>query len=910
MLMSFMGSIGSLMSGSGLAEAMEVNYGPNAVTHIMTGKAIARAVRSHFLTEAALAVKIMRFAIEDKLDSNIVDQLREVYEGVVDGDYSVHDVLQSAVMHKFDRALADLKAELSVSSRTAKLWLLYMSHIETAKLFIRAERMGDWNLHLIAVTRMLNLFAATGHNQYAKCGRLYLQMMLELPDTNSWLFDQFSANGFHTVRRSDRKWAGLWTDLVIEQVMMRTIKGRGGLTHGRGMTESVRLMWIHSMHRCATVHQAMTCLTGLETTSSEQHVEMGKSRSSRDSKDLLKLVDWFDANEPFDRSDMRLRSLASGLTARDGDGINCDSAEEVGVSIMKGMDNVAVLDVVLKKANQVRTLLLLQKGITIDNKIAHFDATNLFNRLTILAERTGDMSSYFAYELTAVPTALFSHSMMRKANKSALAKCISKNTTPVENAAVAASYVLDGGALLHRVTWLKTGTYMDTAKHYVQYIANKYGNETVVIFDGYANGPSTKDHEHQRRSMKSVANVKLDASMSIHTNQQAFLANPVNKSQFITLLSHCLEAVGHRVWQAANDADTDIVRAALEMASSRRLTAVVADDTDILVLLVYHLKPEMADIFMVETKKGRSTYVSIRAVQTSIGRPSIQQLLVIHAITGCDTTSALFGHGKARAFKQITLSSKTLPLTDELLRSDATADDVASAGCRLLVELYGGKPSDTLNKLRYTMYMNMLATGTSRPQPERLPPSERAAYFHCLRAHLQILQWKNLVTDIDPRAWGWKLEDGTLQPIPTDIEPAPADVLNIIRCRCKLTSKNACGTSQCSCQKNGLSCVAACSDCHGKECQNVEKMVMSDSDDSDSHPEFELDVDWLTEEVVTTTHASADITWTREEVNMYDDNEDEMDFASESDDKMDYTNDVADLSDHISCDSDSARSFV
>jgi len=60
--------------------------------------------------------------------------------------------------------------------------------------------------------------------------------MRQLPKTHPWLHVQFEQHGFHTVRRSDRYWSGLWTDLVIEQVLMRSPKSRGGLTRGRGMT--------------------------------------------------------------------------------------------------------------------------------------------------------------------------------------------------------------------------------------------------------------------------------------------------------------------------------------------------------------------------------------------------------------------------------------------------------------------------------------------------------------------------------------------------------------------------------------------------------------------------------------------------------------------------------------------------
>ena len=40
-------AIGSLMGSSGLSDIMQTLYGENTVKHIMTGKAIARAIRSH-----------------------------------------------------------------------------------------------------------------------------------------------------------------------------------------------------------------------------------------------------------------------------------------------------------------------------------------------------------------------------------------------------------------------------------------------------------------------------------------------------------------------------------------------------------------------------------------------------------------------------------------------------------------------------------------------------------------------------------------------------------------------------------------------------------------------------------------------------------------------------------------------
>ena len=169
-------------------------------------------------------------ATEGRLNNEDVKTLRELYDGTMNKSIPVSSIAESIESKKLEQCLAKHKENLSASSPTANLWLKYIEYVEVLKLFIRAERTGDWNLHLIALTKMLNLFAATGHINYAKSSRLYLQLMLDLPKDHPWLYNCFQEQGFQVVRRSNCFWAGLWTDLTIEQVMMRSIKSRGRLT--------------------------------------------------------------------------------------------------------------------------------------------------------------------------------------------------------------------------------------------------------------------------------------------------------------------------------------------------------------------------------------------------------------------------------------------------------------------------------------------------------------------------------------------------------------------------------------------------------------------------------------------------------------------------------------------------------
>lgn len=66
--------------------------------------------------------------------------------------------------------------------------------------FVRAERSGDWSLHLRTVLQMVPHFHATGHLAYAKYAYLYLQQMSNLhermtPDE----FESFTSKGYFTI---------------------------------------------------------------------------------------------------------------------------------------------------------------------------------------------------------------------------------------------------------------------------------------------------------------------------------------------------------------------------------------------------------------------------------------------------------------------------------------------------------------------------------------------------------------------------------------------------------------------------------------------------------------------------------------------------------------------------------------
>ena len=115
---------------------------------------------------------------------------------------------------------------------------------------------------------------------------------------------------------------------------------------------------------------------------------------------------------------------------------------------------------------------------------------------------------------------------------------------------------------------------------------------------------------------------------------------------------------------------------------------------------------------------------------------------------------------------------------------------------------------------RYLRFQEMAAKGVI--DPNKLPPTDEAAYQHCLRAFYQTAVWKSLDPFcLEAGEWGWSHVDGFYSPVMNSVDCAPENLLKFVRCKCKA----GCSSSLCSCRKHGLSCVPACKNCHG-DCEN------------------------------------------------------------------------------------------
>ena len=131
----------------------------------------------------------------------------------------------------------------------------------------------------------------------------------------------------------------------------------------------------------------------------------------------------------------------------------------------------------------------------------------------------------------------------------------------------------------------------------------------------------------------------------------------------------------------------------------------------------------------------------MKKVKEQLGRELCRNLLFLHTVTRCHTSSRLYGVGKATTLKKL----ESVPYLKEhgnIFTCHSAVSDVVSPGEKALVSLFSGKPVVGLNSLRYQRYFKKLAAKTSCIKPQNLPPTAAAARFHSLHVYMQVKQWQ------------------------------------------------------------------------------------------------------------------------------------------------------------------------
>lgn len=329
--MSFVGTVGNLMNESGLADIMSSAFA--GVQKMLIGKKFPMCMRA----------------------------LRMVVEVILE------PVFKELTSESYDMFIENLE-ERAQKSKTCRLWLdCLIKPVLLMMTYVRAEREGDWLLHMYCVKTMMPYFFAAGHQNYARLGLVYLRSIENLPKKVLHCF----LKGEHVTRHRKGLWNGIWTDMFIESTFMRYGHGWSGIV-GITLKPETLKTWALSRHICSQLMEDLAELRGESGDNKFQdyHKEEATARITSDKKDREVLKSKVEiCIHPLkpELHPEQLVNVANGTVGTSQ--INVDQAVSIGQSQLLDFEKDLPAGFWKSIERKIKTMAVTKKGIVIGPKV-------------------------------------------------------------------------------------------------------------------------------------------------------------------------------------------------------------------------------------------------------------------------------------------------------------------------------------------------------------------------------------------------------------------------------------------------------------------------------------------------------------------------------------------------------------
>ena len=501
----------------------------------------------------------------------------------------------------------------------------------------------------------------------------------------------------------------------------------------------------------------------------------------------------------------------------------------------------------------------------------------IFRRALSLAKCREDVTldTILSHPVGCVPTSMFHEDgTMRKNTKSDLAHKLEENINritvlPPSNKATTV-YIRDGMVILQMMQVNRSDTFEDVASNFTSHLLQGFNRaDTLVeVFDRYDHPDSVKYCERVRREATNSSARQYEVTggrtippwekfMKVSANKQAFvhfLTSHIENHTEEALSANCERAIfiagGYKngedtkvlsamgvqlvpdLCSSQEEADTRMllhansINQSFERAGVSGSVIIKSCDTDVLVLAIYYF-PQFEHISKMWIETGTVTkstdlhrFIPVHDIVNAIS-PSFTRILpAVHALTGCDSTSAFFHIGKKSVYRCIQKSPNTY--TDLASMGTDCGSKAVGAARQLIADLYDPKGKGTATH----MSMNTLRVKMALEKDldlARMPPCEPSFLQQTLRSSWQVQLW--MASHIprpelgSPESYGWKREDDRLVPV-YFTGPMASELLKDLMCSCS-TKKKCSSPTSCVCRQQHLPCIELCT-CNGDDgCHNM-----------------------------------------------------------------------------------------
>ena len=213
-------------------------------------------------------------------------------------------------------------------------------------------------------------------------------------------------------------------------------------------------------------------------------------------------------------------------------------------------------------------------------------------------------------------------------------------------------------------------------------------------------------------------------------------------------------------------------------------------DTDVAVICPRIVKAlNIEELYFLTGTKQRRRYILMHLIHDKLGNDISAGLPNLHGLSGCDSNSALSGHGKKSVLKVAKSNPGLVCRLNENFGIDPQrlTDDAISACLEFASLIYTGTEFNTdLSKMRKDLFEKKQLVS------DKLSPTFPEFNEHMKRANYQAFIWNNatvpMMNLLTPIGNGWSQDDDDII-CPTRMinPPAPEDFVELTVCRCKTT---------------------------------------------------------------------------------------------------------------------------
>lgn len=850
-----LGAIGKYIDGCG-AETIFVEsgaFGKNVVRSVLDGTHYTRSLKGlTMLSECIERLQWAEFFKIHGVDQYMAElQLLKLLKGCVsEKDREGSKEHLDTFLSTSSQLIADFngfRSDSRTKSETFEFWDRFVEMVGILRDLVRADREGDWNLHLRSVQAVLPLFAGCDRVNYLRWASVYLEDMRQLPQVSPLVHQNFLAGKF-VVKRTEGKFSAVGADMCLEQTINRSQKNVGGVI-GNTKRKQFVAQWEIIYHEMMGVLNLQRQISGVTPSATELHLKqefnLQATRSSEATvQNMMDYVQSHDNPVVVSGSNDNKDKLHNIVTQEIMPQVIRDDLlqfEEKSAELYETFRTErfitkerAIFDTIHRnnvktfKSNKVVKGTGQPKEKDIKQQLA--EAQKIFDVARI---RNYDVKHLLKYDLVETSYLFDGEGMMVKPNKSDLCdeleKILKKDdyTQPTEWADAKTTSIMDVMGCLRRMRTGPIKTFGEFCEKFIEMASGLCrGSDRIdLVFDTYVEG-SVKESERTRRSSCRPIDLNaINSETKLPVSMDAFWASPTNKTKLQQLLRQIaiqqsnsrtvvVSAMGvapdmlpcisvskddinplRELDVEIEEADVRLIPHALHAVNhgSTRIV-ILSNDTDVMVLALHYwdiLKCHgLQELWMRAGVANTTRYVPLHILAERLGHETCSTLIAVHHLTGCDSTSK-FGT-KASALK---------PKASKYLHNfgkDHNEIDLDMAEEYLCKVYKAGTTCKTLDELRYHLYHHSKKTILG------LPPTSRAAEGHIRRAFFGTYQQLHCLDrpDLDPRNFGYIECDGNLQPdrlqslLPEDF-PMP--------CKCP-----SCATARCSCRKIDIGCCPYC----------------------------------------------------------------------------------------------------